>query len=194
MATTRANESSSHARALVNRGGVRSRAAPYGGGTGAGTVKRRPKEMSERSRGRRGVKESNADPRAWVQARTRLHVMETSRRRLDLLAFGLALVLVSSATIAFISQRNGAAVTMCVMFVTGLLGVGTRTRCRSVPHRHLGTRRVRRRSAARHSTHPKHEQLRGGHLLRQLWGCRRHRIRRGRGGIAAARSGPLTPQ
>ena len=44
-----------------------------------------------------------------------------SRARLDLLAFGLALVLVASPAIGFISERNGAAAIMSIMCLAGLL-------------------------------------------------------------------------
>jgi hypothetical protein len=48
--------------------------------------------------------------------------VDTSRPRLDLLAFGVALALVAWPTIGFISERNGAAAIMCVMCFAGLVG------------------------------------------------------------------------
>jgi hypothetical protein len=45
-----------------------------------------------------------------------------SRARVDLLAFGLALALVATPAIGFISERNGAAAIMSVMCLAGLLG------------------------------------------------------------------------
>jgi hypothetical protein len=48
--------------------------------------------------------------------------VDTSRPRLDLLAFGVALALVAWPTIGFISERNGAAAIMCAMCFAGLVG------------------------------------------------------------------------
>jgi hypothetical protein len=45
-----------------------------------------------------------------------------ARPRVDLLAFGLALVLVASPAIGFIWERNGAAAIMSVMCLAGLVG------------------------------------------------------------------------
>lgn len=44
-----------------------------------------------------------------------------ARPRLDLLAFALALALVAWPTIAFVSERNGAATIMCAMCLVGLV-------------------------------------------------------------------------
>jgi hypothetical protein len=48
--------------------------------------------------------------------------VDTLRPRLDLLAFALALALVAWPTIAFFSDRNGAAAIMCAMCLAGLVG------------------------------------------------------------------------
>jgi hypothetical protein len=48
--------------------------------------------------------------------------VDTSRPRIDLLAFGLALALVACPAIAFVSERNGAAAVMCAMCFAGLVG------------------------------------------------------------------------
>lgn len=53
------------------------------------------------------------------QAPTLLAV-DTTRPRLDLLAFALALALVAWPAIAFFSERNGAAAIMCAMCLAGL--------------------------------------------------------------------------
>jgi len=47
--------------------------------------------------------------------------VDTSRPRLDLLAFGLALALLAWPAVAFIWERNGAAAIMCVMCFAGLV-------------------------------------------------------------------------
>jgi hypothetical protein len=52
----------------------------------------------------------------------RLFAVDTSRPRLDLLAFGLALALVAWPAIGFVSERNGAATIMCAMCFAGLVG------------------------------------------------------------------------
>jgi hypothetical protein len=49
-------------------------------------------------------------------------VVDTPRTRLDLLAFGFALVLVACLAIGFVSVRNGAAAIMCSMCFGGLVG------------------------------------------------------------------------
>jgi hypothetical protein len=48
--------------------------------------------------------------------------VDTSRPRLDLLAFGVALALVAWPAIGFIVERNGAATIMCGMCFAGLVG------------------------------------------------------------------------
>jgi hypothetical protein len=47
--------------------------------------------------------------------------VDTTRPRLDLLAFGLALALVAWPAIGFVSERNGAATIMCAMCLAGLV-------------------------------------------------------------------------
>jgi hypothetical protein len=47
--------------------------------------------------------------------------VDMPRPRLDLLAFALALALVAWPTIAFVSERNGAATIMCAMCLVGLV-------------------------------------------------------------------------
>jgi hypothetical protein len=47
--------------------------------------------------------------------------VETTRPRLDLLAFALALALVAWPTIGFVGERNGAAAIMCAMSLAGLV-------------------------------------------------------------------------
>jgi hypothetical protein len=48
--------------------------------------------------------------------------VDTSRPRLDLLAFALALALVAWPGIGFVSERNGPAAIMCAMCFAGLVG------------------------------------------------------------------------
>jgi hypothetical protein len=52
----------------------------------------------------------------------RVFAVDTSRPRLDLLAFGLALALVAWPAVGFVSERNGAAAIMCAMCFAGLVG------------------------------------------------------------------------
>jgi len=47
--------------------------------------------------------------------------MDTAQRRLDLLAFLVALSLLAGPTIAFVAERNGGAVIMCAMCLAGLV-------------------------------------------------------------------------
>jgi hypothetical protein len=47
--------------------------------------------------------------------------VDTTRPRLDLLAFSLALALVAWPAIGFVSERNGAAAIMCAMCLAGLV-------------------------------------------------------------------------
>jgi hypothetical protein len=47
--------------------------------------------------------------------------VDTTRPRLDLLAFSLALALVAWPAIGFVSERNGAAALMCAMCLAGLV-------------------------------------------------------------------------
>lgn len=55
----------------------------------------------------------SAPLRSWV--------VDTTRPGLDLVAFSLALALVAWPTIAFVSERNGAATIMCAMCLVGLI-------------------------------------------------------------------------
>jgi hypothetical protein len=47
--------------------------------------------------------------------------MEVARPRFDMLAFGLALALLATATAGFVANRNGAAAIMCGMCFAGLI-------------------------------------------------------------------------
>jgi hypothetical protein len=51
----------------------------------------------------------------------RSRAVDTTRPRLDLLAFALALALVAWPAIGFVAERNGAATIMCAMCLAGLI-------------------------------------------------------------------------